>query len=262
MIVTAEHALRRNEDISVTMPDGSNVPAALVGREPGSDLALLSIEAAGKPLGGAEPSDPGVGDLALVIGRSPNSGINSSMGIISAVSGPWRTWRGGDLDRYIRLDAMLFPGSSGGIVIDYRSRIVGVASSVLSRVAGLAVPASTVDRVADLLLEKGGIPQGYLGIGLQVVSIPEAYRKKLSVKNTQGIIVLSVEPGGPADRAGILVGDIVLDIEGKTVNAVEDLQSLLRGEMIGKQVRAGLIRGGDLKNVALVVGERGKQRSS
>lgn len=263
LIVTAEHTLRRDEDIAVTLSKGESIKAKLVGRDPGTDLALLSADgltSAAVEIG--DPSTVRVGDLALVVGRSPNSGPNASMGIISAVSGSWRTWRGGELDQYIRLDATVFSGSSGGAVVDYHGRVIGIATSALSRVAGLAIPASTVNRVTDWLLEKGIVPRGYIGVGLQPVPVPESFQKKLSVKNSGGLMVLNVEQDGPADKSGILVGDILLDIESKPIEEIEDLQSYLLGDTVGKSVRIRIIRGGELKDVGITVGERNRKGAS
>lgn len=260
LIVTAEHTLRRDEDITITLSKDNAAKAKLVGRDPGTDLALLSVEGLSAP-----PVQPGdasklrVGDVALVIGRSPNSGPNASMGIISAVSGPWRTWRGGELDQYIRLDANVFSGSSGGAVVDNRGNVIGIATSALSRVAGLAIPASTVNRVAEWLLTKGSVPRGYIGVGLQPVPVPESFQKNLSIKNSAGLMVLSVEPNGPADKSGILIGDILLDIEGKSTDDIDNLQSLLVGEKVGKPVKAKIIRGGAVKEISITVGERSRR---
>jgi S1-C subfamily serine protease len=257
LIVTAEHSLRRDDEITVALEGGKTADASLVGRDPGTDLALLKVE--GLPIppariaaGGA----PRVGDLTLVIGRSPNSGTNASLGIISAVSGPWRTWRGGNLDSYIRLGATVFSGSSGGAVLDYRGNVTGIATSALSRVAGLAIPASTVSRVVDQILTQGSVPQAYLGVGLQPVPMPASFQNRFSLGNTHGIMVLDVEQGGPADRSGILVGDIVFEIEGEGVSSIEDVQSLIGRQKAGKPVDLKLIRGGELKEITLTVGER------
>src|SRR5512140_2134585 len=173
-----------------------------------------------------------------------------------------RTWREGELDQYIRLDANVFSGSSGGAVVDFRGGVVGIATSALSRVAGLAVPTSTVNRVVDWLLERGSVPRGYIGVGLQPVPVPESFQKNLSLKNSGGLMVLSVEQDGPADKSGILIGDILLDIEGKTIEDVEDLQSFLMRDRVGKAVRVKIIRGGTLKDLSVTVGERNRKEAS
>jgi S1-C subfamily serine protease len=257
LIVTAEHALRRDEDITVDLAGGKSADAALLGRDPGTDIALLRVEGlAVPPAHIAAGAAPRVGDLTLVIGRSPNSGPNASLGIISAVSGPWRTWRGGNLDSYIRLGAAVFAGSSGGAVVDHRGAVTGIATSALSRVAGLAIPASTVNRVVDQILTQGSVPQAYLGVGLQPVPMPASFRSRFSLRTTQGVMVLDVEQGGPADRGGILVGDIVFEIEGKDASSIEDVQTLIGAQKAGKPAQLKLIRGGELKEITLTVGQR------
>ncbi|HXX65264.1 MAG TPA: trypsin-like peptidase domain-containing protein, partial [Bacteroidota bacterium] len=242
--------------IPITLGDGRQATASLIGRDRGTDVAALKLEGLTQAPAelGADKSRPG--EITLVIGRSPNSGPNVSMGIISAVSGPWRTWRGGELDQYIRLDATVFPGSSGGAVVDFRGKVIGIATSALSRIAGLALPAKTVNRVVDVLLKKGSVPQAYLGVALQPVPMPESFQKKFALTGDRGIMVLNIEPGGPAERGGILIGDIVLEIEGKAVDTIEDLQTALGSEKIGKATTVRVIRGGELKELSPVVGER------
>ena len=257
LVVAAEHSIQRDEDLSLVLPDGTRVPASLAGRDPGTDIALLKADNLSLPVLDTAPAvESRVGDVVLVIGRSPNSGPNASMGIISAVSGPWRTWRGGQLEQYLRLDAALFPGSSGGAVVDYNGRIVGMATSALSRVAGLAIPSATINRVVDLLLEKGGVPQGYLGLSLQPVRLPESLQKKTSAKGATALMVYSVEPAGPAEQAGILICDILLEIEGSGAGSIEELQAALGWDRIGKPVRTSIIRGGELQQKSIVVGQR------
>jgi S1-C subfamily serine protease len=257
VIVTADHTVTEDEDIQVTLPSGKRVDATLAGRDSGTDIAVLKVEGLGAtaaPAGGAEAAK--VGELALVIGRSPNSGPNASLGIISAVSGPWRTWRGGRLDQYIRLDATLFPNSSGGAVVDSRGQLLGIATSGLSRVAGLAIPAAAINRVTDSVLQKGYVPRGYLGVGVQPVAIPDALRTSLSVPNRTGIMVVNVERGGPAEKAGVLLGDILLSIGTTRLEVIEELQSFSDSGVIGTTVKAQLVRAGALQEVSITIGER------
>jgi S1-C subfamily serine protease len=257
IIVTADHTVRRDEDIQVTLPDGKRADAVLAGRDPGTDIAALKVDGLGSPAlqtGGGDPVK--AGELALVLGRSPDSGPNASLGVISAVSGPWRTWRGGRLDNYIRLDATIFPNSSGGAVVDVRGRLLGVATSALSRIAGLAIPASSVNRVLDALVTKGHVPRGYLGIGAQPVGIPDALRASLALTAKSGIMVVKVDADGPADRAGVLLGDILVSLGDKTLEEFEDLQSIADSGIIGKQVKARVIRAGAIHELSITVGER------
>jgi S1-C subfamily serine protease len=258
VVVTADHAIHREEDITVTLADRKTVGAVLAGRDPGTDLAVLKLQtevsssARELPRAGAVNA----GELALVVGRSPDSGVNASLGIISANSGKWRTWRGGQLDAYIRLDAKLFPQSSGGAVVNVRGEIIGIATPALSRIAGLAIPASTTEAVAEKLLQRGFVPSGYLGIGVHQVPFSDELRTKLSIANRSGLIVLTLESRGPADKAGILIGDIVVGIGDTLVEQNEDLREYSDSGVIGTAVKIKLIRGGVLKESAVTVGER------
>ncbi len=257
VIVTAAHTIRREEEIEIALPDGKTAGAKFAGRDPGSDLAALRIEApnlAVAEIGGTDALQ--VGHLTLLLGRSPNSGLNASLGIVSAVSGPWRTWRGGRLEQYIRLDARMFPNSSGGAVVDGRGKVVGIASAALSRVAGLAVPSATVNRILDVLLEKGRVPRGFLGVGLQSIALPEALRSQLALANRGGVIILNVEAGGPAEKAGALVGDILVSLGDTAVEDVRDVYALLDPGSVGKQFVAQIIRAGAARTLTFNVAER------
>ena len=257
IIVTADHTIRREEDIQVTLPDGKRADAVLAGRDPGTDLAALRVEGLGSSFAHTDGSDPvKAGELALVLGRSPDSGPNASLGVVSAISGPWRTWRGGRLDNYIRLDATMFPNSSGGAVLDVRGRLLGMATSALSRIAGLAIPATSVNRVLDVLVAKGHVPRGYLGIGAQPVGIPDALRASLSLQSKSGIMVVKVEAGGPAEKAGMLLGDILVSLGDTRLEDFEDVQSISDSGIIGKQVKTRVIRAGSIQELTITVGER------
>jgi S1-C subfamily serine protease len=246
VIVTAEHTIRREEEITVTLPDGKNAAATLAGTDPGTDLAVLKIEG-NTHAPGKTTAAPAPGALALAIGRSEDSGVNATLGIVSACSGEWRTWRGGRLDHYIRLDLTLYPGSDGGAVIDTAGKTIGIATSALSRIAGLAIPAVTIDRVVDEILSRGRVARGYLGVGLQPVELPD---------HQKGLIVLSLEPGGPASAAGVLIGDILVKLGGRPVEDTDDIQLGLEGHAVGGKVELEVLRGGESRLVAVVIGER------
>jgi S1-C subfamily serine protease len=245
IVVTAEHTIRREEEITVTLPDGSSAPAALAGSDPGTDLAVLKVE--GGPPGTVTAAVPAPGHLVLSIGRSQDSGVNATLGIVSAVSGSWRTWRGGRLDHYIRLDLTLYPGSSGGAVVTPAGETIGIATSALSRIAGVAIPAATIDRVVDEILARGRVARGYLGVGLQPVELPD-HRK--------GLIVLSLEPGGPAAKAGVLIGDIVISLGSAAVGDTDDIQSALERHGVGHTIELAVSRGGESRTLAVTIGER------
>ena len=256
LVVTADHTIAREEDIRVTLPDGKALSAALVGRDPGADLAVLKVPGLSSPAASFTQDRPVLGEFALVVGRSPDSGANASLGIVGAASGSWRTWRGGRLEQYIRLDAMLYPNSSGGAVVNSRGNLLGIATSALSRVAGLAIPSADVARVTKELLEKGYIAQGYLGIGVYPVAIPENLKSKLALQNATGILILNVEKGGPAENAGVLLGDLLVSLNSTPIEKVEDLQTFCASGVIGKSVNARFIRAGALIEKSIVAGER------
>ena len=187
VIVTAEHALRRDEDIRVSLPDGRIVPAALAGRDASTDLAVLKCADAASPV--AEAGDvstikPGE-SLVLVVGRTRASGPVAALGAVSLVASERRTWIGASLSPYVRLDVGLQPTAVGAAVIDAYGRVIGVATPRFARFGAIAVPATTINRVADALLKAGHIPHGYLGVGLHPIRLTEvlcANRCKLTKK--------------------------------------------------------------------------------
>jgi S1-C subfamily serine protease len=261
VIVTADHTIRREEEIRVTLPDGHSAVAELAGRDPGTDLAVLKVDTGDAAV--ARPSTPDsikTGHLALAVGRSENTGVSAAMGVISNVSGPWHTWRGGKLDRFIRLDIGLYPGISGAAVVDAQSEVIGIASAGLSRTSLLAIPAATIDRVTDELLRQGHIAHGYLGVGLQPIPLPEHLRTKLKSAES-GLIVLSAEPDGPAGQAGVLIGDVLIALDGRSVSGTDDVQEFLSGDRVGKPLKASLLRGGELIERTITVGERPRRRA-
>jgi S1-C subfamily serine protease len=257
VIVTAEHALRRDEDIHATLPDGRVVPATLAGRDPSTDLAVLKCaeaSAAVPNFGDLASLQPG--SLTLVVGRTRASGPVAALGVVSLVAPERRTWTGAALAPYIRLDVGLQPTAIGGAVVDAQGRTVGIATPRFARFGAIAIPAPAVDRVVDTLLKKGHIPQGYLGVGLQPVRLPEALRQSLQRSDKTAAIVLEVEPESPAHKAGIVIGDILVALAGHPVARLEDVHAQLHGEAIGKPLVLKFVRGGATQEVNIVVGER------
>ena len=254
--VTAEHALRRDEEIHLTLPDNRVVPATLVGRDPSTDLAVLKCqEASGNTaIGDVTALKPG--SLTLVVGRTRASGPVAALGVVSLVAPERRTWTGAALAPYIRLDVGLQPTAIGGTVVDAQGRIVGIATPRFARFGAIAIPGPAVDRVIDTLLKKGHIPQGYLGVGLQSVRLPEALRQSLQRSERTAAIVLEVEPESPAHKAGIVIGDILITLAGHPVARLEDVHSQLHGESIGKPLVLKFVRGGATQEVNIVVGDR------
>jgi serine protease Do len=257
VVVTAAHAIRRDEGIRVILPDGARSDAVLAGVDGSTDLAVLKLENAGDQA--TEVSDPSsvrAGHFVFAVARDASGQTAASFGIVAATGGEWRTWRGGHMDRMIRLDGGFPPGFSGGPVADTQGHIIGIGTSALARGVGIVVPSSTVNRVTDVLLESGRIARGYLGIGTQPVALPASLSRKLGPQDKGGLIVLSLAPQGPAEQGGMLVGDILLDIEGRPLRDVADLQAVLGGETIGEKVRVGLVRGGERIESTITLGER------
>ena len=257
VIVTAEHPLRRDEDIQVTLPDGRVVAASLAGRDASTDLAVLKCAEATAPA--EETTDASSikpGSLVLVVGRTRASGPVAALGAVSLVVAERRAWTGADLAPYIRLDIGVQPTAVGGAVVDAHSRVIGIATPRFARFGSIAVPASTVNRVVDVLLQKGRVPRGYLGVGLQPVRLPDALRRTLKRDDKTAAIVLEVEPEGPAHKAGILIGDIFVALAGRVVTRLEDVHGQLGAESIGKSLPIKFLRGGALQEANIVVGER------
>ncbi len=257
IIVTAEHALRRDEDVQVTLPDGRVVAATLAGRDASTDLAVLKCAEAASPIAEtADVSSIRPGSLALVVGRTRASGPVAALGAVSLVTPERRTWTGAAFAPYVRLDVGLQPTAVGGAVIDAHGRVIGIATPRFAHFGAIAVPAPTVNRVVDTLLQKGRIPRGYLGVGLQPVGLPEALRHTLQRTERGAAIVLDVEPEGPAHKAGIVIGDIFVAFAGRAVTRLEDIHAQLAAESIGKSLPVKFVRGGALQEASIVVGER------
>jgi S1-C subfamily serine protease len=255
-IVTANHTVE-HEEITVTLPDSRTAPATLAGRDPGTDLAVLKLEGVDLPV--AEASDLGavkVGHVVLALARTSEGGERAALATIGVLGGAWRTWRGGQLDRTVRLDRNLHPNFSGGPAVDDQGRVLGIGTSALSRYSAVVVPASTVNRVVDELLKKGHIARGYLGLGMFPLRLPSSLRKSLNLARESGIMVVAVEAESPAEKAGVMIGDVLVALDAAPMRDTDDVQSYLGGERVGKPVSASIIRGGSLRELTLVVGER------
>lgn len=252
-ILTASHTLEREEDLAVETHDGRKLQARFAGRDPATDLAVVRTEGLG--LEAAKFSEEvRVGQLALAVGRSSSSGPRVSLGVVSSVGGPLRTGRGAVLERYVQTDAAPYPGFSGGALVSAGGSVLGMLTAGLSRDMALAVPPETIRRVADALSEEGYIRRGFLGILSQPVHLPESQRADQPYGS--GLLVVGVEDGSPAGRGGLLLGDILVSLDGRAVEGTEDLQSLLPGEKVGETVSVGVIRGEALRELEVTVGER------
>jgi len=249
LIVTTEHSLRRDDEIRVGLAGGNTISAQLAGRDPGTDLAVLKIDPNALPvLADARAASPRTGEIVMTVGRHRDIGVCAAMGIVSVVGPAYQTWRGGKLDAFLRLDLELYPGCSGSVVVGARGAALGIATSLHSRFAPVAIPAQTVDRVAAELATRGYVARGYLGVGMQPVSLPDG----------GGLIVVSVEKDSPAAEAGLVIGDILIALDGKPVRDTREAQTFLSGENIGRTVAVSILRGGERKEIKLKVGEKAR----
>jgi S1-C subfamily serine protease len=254
--VTAEHTIRGRQEVTVALPAGGTATANVVGRDPSTDIAVLKL--AGSDAAPAQFGDAAqlrVGHLVLAVGRRGEEGLSTSYGVISAIGGPWRTWQGGRVDRYLRLDLLPYPGFSGGPLVDVQGRVLGINTSGPRR-SVLTIPRSTVDQVVKQLLEKGHVARGYLGAGLQPVQLPQAVQQMLPEKRDLGLLIITIAPDGPAEHAGLLIGDVLLAIDGDVLTDPTDLQATLDPESVGKTARVQILRGGKPTEVKVTIGER------
>lgn len=253
LVLTADHVVTRDENIQVVLPDGRSLAATIAGRDPGSDLALLRLpEQILTPA--ATSDDVKVGQLVLAVGRPGSEGLQASWGIVTSISGPTRTFRGGLLDEYIRTETTPYPGFSGGPLINTEGEVLGLNTSGLTRGSSLTIPVKVAWRVAEALARHGSVKRGYLGVRTQPVEIPEAGRKDRA--QTQGLLVLWLEEGGPAQAGGLLVGDILVAVNGQAVGDPDDLFAALGSDTVGEAIPVEVLRGGRPETITVTVGER------
>ena len=260
LVAVADHTLRRQNQVPVQLANGTQTTAAILGRDPSLDVAVLKLEAAGlSTLPVADPASLKCGSLALVIGMTTDVGATASLGLLGAIGAARRTWRGGNLDHFLRLDVNLYPSQSGAAAVDVDGKLIGLATAGLLRHAAVAVPFATLTRIADELLREGRIRHGYLGVGLQPVAIPEHLREKLGNIPESGLIVLSVAAESPAHQADLQLGDILVSLDRNNLTSIDELQAILRGDIVGRSVSAMLIRGGERVEVQIIPSQRSKE---
>jgi S1-C subfamily serine protease len=270
VIVTAYHVIERDENISVGLPDGQSVPATLVGRDPTTDLAVLRAQVL-TPSGAQAPTTSGaqvpsltqptlanldnlhVGHLVLALGR-PGRTAQATLGIVSALGESWRTPAGGQIDRYLQTDVVMYPGFSGGPLVDAAGQVLGLNTSALLRGIGLTVPAPTLSEVVQTLLTHGRVRRGYLGVGAQPVRLPAGLGQQLGQET--GLLLVSVEPGSPADQGGLLLGDTIVAFDEQPVRHMDDLLALLSSDRVGETMPVRIVRSGQVQELKVVVGER------
>jgi S1-C subfamily serine protease len=254
VVVAADHNIQREEDITLGLPDGSTVPARLVGRDSSTDIAVLRAEASGLAVPEwADLAAVKVGHLALGVLR-PGRSVRATFGIVSAVGEEWRTPAGGKLDRYVQTDLGILKGFSGSLVVDVRGRALGLGTAGLLRGHAMVVPSETLKRVVGSLLEHGRIPRGQLGVGLVPLRLPAPLEE--ATGQSTGLMVVMVQPGSAAEKAGVLLGDILISLEGHSVSDLSQLHSLLSQERIGAASALKLIRAGELRTIEVTLQAR------
>ena len=258
IVVTAAHTIRGERESTVIVEGGRSVSANLAGRDPTTDLAVLRLSTSSDlpnaPV--AESADIRVGSLVVAVARSRRGNLVASSGILSGVMGAWRTWHGAEIDRFIRPDLTMYPGFSGGALIDSSGLVLGINTTGVRRGTCITIPPATVQRVVDELLAKGHIARPYLGLAMQSVRIPESLQSKLNLTNQSGLLVVHVEPNGPAERAGLMVGDIVLGFGELAPEELLEFRQHLHKQNIGGTVNVSIIRGGARNSIVVSVGER------
>ena len=256
MVLTASHVLEREEDLVVGSGDGRTLPAAFVGRDHSTDLAVLRVEGLEAEAATPAEGEPRVGQIALAVGSAGRGeGPRASLGVVGAVGGPVRVGRGPRLERYVQTDATAYPGFSGGPLVDARGNVLGITVSGWGRGAAFAVPADLAWRTAKALEERGSVRRGYLGILSQPVKLPNG--GGLGLTQRGGLLVVGVEDGSPADNGGLIVGDIIATLDDRPVEDTDDLLVLLNDDRVGRAVPIKVVRGGEPRELEVTVGERG-----
>lgn len=254
VIVTSHHVVEREDDLQIGLADGNTVSASLIGRDPTTDLALLKVDGSDFPAASWVATDElAVGHLVLALGR-PGRTVQATLGVISALGASWRTPAGGEVDRYLQTDVVMYPGFSGGPLATAGGQVAGMNTSALVRGTSIAIPTATIKNVVDSLLAHGKMPRGYLGVGIQPVRLPDALKDELN--QSTGLMLMSIEANSPAEAGGLLQGDILFALDGQPVQQMDDLQTLLGHERAGKEVEVSIVRSGQVQQKSVTIGQR------
>ncbi|MGB6686800.1 MAG: trypsin-like peptidase domain-containing protein [Terracidiphilus sp.] len=256
VVVTTHSSLGHRETVKVIHGE-EPVSAQLIGRDAGTDLAVIRVPSEElKPVDKLAERDVRAGEIVLSVGRSRLGDISASCGIVARIGSAWQTWHGGKIDRLIRPDIRLYVGQSGSALVDRERRVVGINSPALARMAIITIPAQTIDRVVDAVLERGHVPRPFLGIAMQPVPVPEALRAQVSAETEYVLLVTHVEAGGPAAQAGAMVGDLIVSVDGTPVQNVREILRRLANSRIGESIPVVVMRGGVRVDLAVTVADR------
>jgi serine protease Do len=256
LIAVANHTLRREGSVPVHLPDGSEASATILGRDAPLDVAILKVSGAKRPATPANDPIAAAGALVAVVGRTLDCGLSASVGILGAVGGPRRTWRGEQMERFLRLDVNSYPSQAGAVVVLANGAFLGMATAAMLRHSTVAIPQETLARIANELLTQGKIRQGYLGVGLQLVAVPEKLRAETGRVAKSGLMVLSIEPGTSAEEGGLELGDILIASGETLLEDPETLQGILRGDAVGKPMKFTVVRAGRAVEIELRIAAR------
>ena len=257
VIVTTHHGLRLRENIRIILA-GDSLGARLIGSDATTDLAVLGIDSERlKPAPSANDLVIRAGEIVLSVGRSPLGDISASCGIIARTGSSWRTRRGGAIDRLIRPDIRLYVGQSGSALINEQRQVLGINSPALARLAVITIPAHTINRVVDSLLELGHVPRPFLGLAMQPIPIPEPAQELFPDGADETLLVTHVEPKAPAALAGVMVGDVIVLFNGEPVPGLREILHRLRTSRIGDTISLTVFRGGAKVDLTLSVADRG-----
>ena len=251
VLVTSEQGLSSDAAVPAVLPDGSHVQAQLVGRDPGTNVAVLRLDFDGPVL--PAPAEPRSGSLALVLGAASDGGSTARLALVHHVGPAWDSLAGGRIDQLISLDARLSEQDEGGPVLDAAGGLLGM-STLGPRRRVLVIPAATVDRVLPSLLADGQVPRGWVGLGLQPVSIPAGWRAAAGLY--AGLIVISLATPGPAEQAGVLPGDILLAVDGMAAPGMRSMARALDSRAVGTGMTLRLLRGGTPIELPVVAAAR------
>jgi S1-C subfamily serine protease len=256
LVLTAEHVIEKNENITVVFEDGTEISATVAGRDAGTDIAVLKLAQAAGTVAEVTKSPARLGQIALALARPSREGIEASLGTVSAIGGPVQTRRGGMLQRYYRTDSISYPGFSGGPLVAADGTILGINTSGLSNGAAITIPADLAWKTAEILVRHGEIKRGYLGIRSQAVDIPGASQEALKREQATGLLIMSVEKNSPASQGGLMVGDILVAVDGKPILHHDELFARLNGDVVGRATPLEILRGGRPETVSIVIGAR------
>ena len=273
-ILSNYHVVAEADSIQVTLSDRRTYRARVIGFDSLIDIALLKVEAQGLPTVQLADSDLlQIGDWVLAIGHPLGMGSTLTHGIVSALERQAGIFnpRSDEENRYaienfIQTNAVINPGNSGGPLLDLQGRIVGINTAISTPTGyyigyGLAVPINLAREVVDDLLVHGRIVRGHLGVSMESEMTPELIRKyRLNMERPRGVCIKQVQPNSPAERGGLLVGDVVLSLDGIEVNYFNHLQTLIYGRDPGETVNLQIMRQNQVRHVAVVLGEREDDR--